>query len=288
MPVMISVERRRQYRPFYYGILFVLFVGILFQVFPFLWLISSSLKDSAEIYALPPRIIPTVWHFDTYPNMLDLVPFFDYVKNSLVLCIGTILINLAISTTAAYSLSILKPRFGRVILLFFLASMMVPFEATLIPMFVMMVDFPIGHHNFINTFWALWLPFSAWALVIYLTKIAFDRIPRDLVDAARIDGASDLRIYVQIVLPLSRPILAASSIIIFTAVYNQFIMPLAMLPSPEKWTATIGLYSMQFGGTTPWNQVMAGAVLTTVPPLLIYLLFQRYIMQGISLTGITG
>ena len=142
--------------------------------------------------------------------------------------------------------------------------------------------------NLINTPWSLWLPFSAWAFALFLLKNSFDRIPRELLEAARIDGAGELHIFWALVLPLSRPVLAVVSVFTFIAVYNQFLLPLVMLPDPDNWSTMVSLHTMQFGNFVPWNQIMAAAVLTSIPPIIVFVLFQRYISQGFATTGLRG
>jgi multiple sugar transport system permease protein len=285
---MSNVERRKNYRWLYYSIIAILLIGIPIQAFPYFWMLASSVKGSDEIFAVPPTLIPTEWHWETYSQVFDRVPFENYMLNSFILCFGTVVIQVTVSCLAAYSLSKLKPAYARLVLFFFLASLMVPGEATLIPTYVMMVKFPVTGTNFINKFWSLWLPFSAWAYALFVLKTSFDAIPDDYIEAARLDGASDLTIFTRIILPLSRPVISVIAVLTFTAVYNQFILPLVMLPDPSRWPAMVGLYSLQFGRSVPWNVVMAATVMVTIPPIVIYLIFQRYIQQGYTLSGVKG
>lgn len=288
MPLITNQERRRSYRWVYMLILLILLIGIPIQVFPYLWMLSGSVKNPVEIFAVPPSLIPKQFELGTYKDVLQVVPFLKYFVNSMILSLGTVVLQGAVSALAAYSLSKLRPRGSRGLLLYFLGTLMVPNEVILISTYVMMSRFPIIHVSLLNSFWSVLLPFSAWAWALFLLKGFFDGLPEELLDAARIDGASEMRIFTWIVLPLSRPVLAVVGLQTFMAVYNQFIFPLVMLPDPSKWPLMVALYNMQNGGTVPWNDIMAGLMMATVPVMVIYLFAQRYLVQGITLTGLKG
>ena len=184
--------RMKKNKIVYVFIIAVLVIGIPIQVFPFVWLISSSLKGAKDIFELPPRLIPKTFFFQNYAEVLNTLPLHRYFLNTFLVAILTILIQCTISTLAAFSLSKIRPKGGRLILLFFLGTMMIPEQALLIPTYLTLRRFPLTGWNFINTVWGVVLPWSAWAWPIFLLKGFFDGLPAELFDAAKIDGASNI------------------------------------------------------------------------------------------------
>jgi multiple sugar transport system permease protein len=278
--------RMKKYKLFYAIIITLLIVGIPIQIFPFVWLISSSLKGIKDIFELPPRLIPKVFNFQNYIEVIDILPLYRYFFNTILIAVLTILIQCTISTLAAYSLSKLRPKGGKLILLFFLGTMMIPEQALLIPTYLTMRHFPITGWNFINTIWAVILPWTAWAWPIFLMKGFFDGLPGELFDAAKIDGASNMGILRSIILPLSKPVIAIVVLQTFLAVYQQFTFPLIMMPKSDLWTIMVAIYNMQYSGNFGWHLIMVLLVYATIPMLLIFVFAQKYLVQGIKLTGL--
>ncbi|NLX69974.1 MAG: carbohydrate ABC transporter permease [Clostridiales bacterium] len=270
----------------YATIIAVLIIGIPVQVFPFIWLLSSSLKGAKDIFELPPRLIPKTFYFQNYVEVLNTLPIHRYFSTTFLVALLTILIQCTISTLAAFSLSQIRPKGGRLILLFFLGTMMIPEQALLIPTYLTMRRFPLTGWNFINTIWGVVLPWSAWAWPIFLMKGFFDGLPAELFDAAKIDGASNMRILRSIIVPLSKPIIAIVVLQTFLAVYQQFVFPLIMMPDSRLWTITVAIYNMQHSGNFGWHLIMVLLVYATIPMLLLFIFAQKYMVQGIKLTGI--
>lgn len=283
-----SEEKIPKYKAAYAIIIAVLSIGIPIQIFPFVWLLSSSFKGIRDIFELPPRLIPKEFHFENYIQAFELIPLGRYFYNTFLIAVLTIIIQVSISTLAAFSLSKLRPKWSEAILLFFLATMMIPAEATMIPTYLVMRRFPFTGWNFINTPWAVILPWSAWAWPIFLMKGFFDGLPEDLFDAAKIDGASNMKILNSIIVPLSRPILAVVILQTFLAVYQQFAFPLIMMPDSKAWTITVAIYNMQSSGNFGWHLIMVLLVCSIIPMLIVFLFAQKYLVQGIKLTGIKG
>ena len=234
-----------------------------------------------------PSLIPQSPVLDNIPNTFNEYNLLNNFFNTMILCFGTILIQCTISILAAYGLAILKPRGSKYILLFFIGTMMINEQAIAIPSYLLFQNFFGTGINMINSFWSLLLAFSAWGWVIFLLKGFFDGLPDDLIESARIDGAGAMRVLANIVLPLSKPVLAVVILNTFMAVYNQFLFPLILLPDSNNWTIMIRIYAAQRGRAS-WNQSMVMLSFSTVPVLIIYLLAQKNIVQGISMTGLKG
>jgi multiple sugar transport system permease protein len=222
--------------------------------------------------------------------------------NSLVYAFGVIIEQLMISSLAGYALSRLWPRkIAYVLELFFLATMMLPAILLFLPLFLMMQNFPLPTIpftsiklpgiNLINSYWALILPHAAWAFSILLFRGFFDQFPDELFQAARIDGASELTIFRKIVFPLSGPIFATMTIFTFMAIWAEFLWPYLVANKQAMWTLSIGLFSASGAGGSSGGDVklsMSMALISAIPPLLIFTFFQRYLVRGIALTGLKG
>ena len=288
MAVLQPVERISTKGKITYGIILaILAIGIPLQVFPYLWMASGMFKNNREIMRAVPSLIPQTPVFDNIPNTFNEYNLIDNFVNTMILCFGTILIQCTISILAAYALANLKPRGSKYILLFFIGTMMINEQAIAIPSYLIFQDFLGTGVNMINSFWSLLLAFSAWGWVIFLLKGFFGGLPDDLIESARIDGAGAMRVLANIVLPLSKPVLAVVILNTFMAVYNQFLFPLILLPDSNNWTIMIRIYAAQRGRAS-WNQSMVMLSFSTVPVLFIYLLAQKNIVQGISMTGLKG
>ncbi len=187
---------------------------------------------------------------------------------------------------AAYALSKLRPVLGNVVLAMMLATLMLPVSALLVPTYLTVVDIPLIHVNLINTPFAIWLPACANAFNIFVLKRFFDQIPEELIDAARIDGAGPVRILLHVVLPLARPVLAVVSIFAVVGVWKDFLWPMLTLPDPKGQPITVALNTL--ANDMPANQLLAGMAMAAVPLLVIFLLFQRHIMAGLTAGSLKG
>ncbi len=288
MPALQPIERKTAKGKITYGvIILILCVMIPLQVFPYLWMVSGMFKSNREIMRAIPTLIPETPVFDTIPGVFGQYNLMTNFINTLILCGGTILIQCTISVLAAYALAKLKPKGSRYVLLFFVGTMMINEQAIAIPTYLMFQNFMGTGVNLINNFWSLLLAFSAWGWAIFLLKGFFDGLPTDLLESARIDGAGSMQVLLRIVLPLSKPVLAVVLLNTFMAVYNQFLFPLILLPDSTKWTIMIRIYAAQKSNAT-WNQSMVLLTFSTLPVLLVYILAQKYIVQGITMTGLKG
>ncbi|MCX7919789.1 MAG: carbohydrate ABC transporter permease [bacterium] len=272
-----------------YWLLFIfLFILSITAVFPLLWGWLSGFKTDAELLAVPPNFLPKSWRFDNYIEAWNQIKFIHYFHNTLLLALGCWLTSLMISSLAAYSLSKLDPPAGKYILLLFLSTLMVPFTSILIPLYITVKDIPIFHINLLDTYWSIILPAGVNAFFIFLLKGFFDSLPNDLIAAARIDGASEFRIFVQLVLPLSKPVLAVLTIFSFMGTWNSFLWPLMVLSTPEKFPIMVKLYDFQLTSSVPWRVILSSLFIASTPPILLFMFFQKHIMRGITLTGLKG
>jgi multiple sugar transport system permease protein len=284
---LISPAQLRRGRAVYWALLAVVVV-VFTLVFlgPLYWMVTGALKSGQEIAQTPPTVFPK----DPQPqNYIDAWNHLDLAKllfNTFYYAAGAVLFQLVFDTTAAYALSKLRPVLGTVILGLMLATLMIPAMVLIVPQYVTVIDLPILHLNLLDSPFAIWLPLVANAFNIFLLKRFFDSIPDDLMAAALMDGASPLRTLWSIVLPMSRPILGVVSIFAVTAVWKDFLWPKLVMPSPETRTVSVGIYA--FAGGTPMNVVIAASVIAAIPTVVIFLLFQRNIMSGLTAGSLKG
>lgn len=273
-------------RAIYWVVLSLLLLATLTTVFPLFWMFVGGLKQSAEIFRSPPSLWPDTPRWDNYPTAWSHLNYTRYFRNTLLIAVGAWFFQLFVASTAAYSLSKLKPAFSGAIFFAFLTTLMVPATAYLIPQYLTVLDVPILGWRLVDTWWAIWLPGAVSAFNIYLLKSFFDEIPVDLTDAAVIDGASPWQVFIQIILPLSKPVLAVTSIFALIGTWKDFFWPLLVLPSSDLQPITVALYRLS--GTEPLNLAVAALAIASIPPLVVFLIFQRQIVSGITLTGIKG
>lgn len=272
------------------GTLFLL-AGALVVLLPVLWMVLGSFKTPAEIYAVPQTFWPSSFSLDNFAEAVRLVAFDRYFLNSLFVCACVVSGQLLVSSMAAYALTKLRIRFAPAIFLLFITSLMVPFEVLVIPLYLIMKYFPFGpafqHVNLINTYWALILPaiFSGFSIIVL--KDFYDSVPNEIIYAARIDGCGEARVFFRFILPMTMPIMAILAIFSFVTTWNSFFWPLIVLNNPDYYPLVLGVQKLIVTGE-PWNVVMAALVLSTIPSVLVLLLFQKTIIRGIAYTGVYG
>ncbi|MGE5598702.1 MAG: carbohydrate ABC transporter permease [Bacteroidota bacterium] len=266
----------------------LLVAGTVATVFPLLWMMLSVLKSSREIFDIPPSLLPATWQWGNYLEAWRKLRFLLYFKNTAVIAAGTWVFAITVPALAAYSLSKLKPAGGRVAIGMFLATLMVPGMAYLIPQFLNLKHLPIVGLNLLDTYWALWLPAAVSAFNIFILKNSFDTVPLELVEAARIDGATEIHIFFRLMLPLSKPTIAVLTIFVINGVWNDFFMPFVILSTQEKLPIMVALYYFGTRSTVEMNIFLGGLAIAVIPPIVLFLVFQRHIIRGITLTGLKG
>lgn len=260
----------------------LLILASVVMVFPFVWTLSSSLKDLSQIFQVPPSLFPDPWVWENYPRSLSALPFGKAYWNSFLVAVVAVAAQVLTASMAGYAFGKLQFPGHRVVFGLFLATMMVPGQVTMIPLFLMMRELRL-----LNTLWSLILPAALFnAFGVFLLRQFIRGIPKDLEEAAYVDGASIPRVYFQIVLPLIRPSLSAFGIFVFLGQWNSFLYPLIFLKKPETFTVPLLLNYFKGIYITEYPLLMAGTIIAVVPVLLVYLLFQRQIIEGIAITGI--
>ncbi|TDD54928.1 carbohydrate ABC transporter permease [Kribbella antibiotica] len=271
----------------YWSILVITVVGFTGAfVFPLYWMITGALKSPDELAQIPPSFFPQHFDFGVYVEAWNQLQLGVFLKNTVLYAGGAWLFTLAVDVTAAYSLSKLRPMFGKVVLGLMLATLMIPPMVLLLPTYLVAKDLPILHWDLLNTPWAIWLPAAANGFFVFLLKRFFDSIPKELLEAAEIDGASPMRILWSIVLPVSRPILGVVSILSVVTVWKDFVWPLLVLPETDKMSISVGIASLS--AQMPQNVLIASLVIASLPTILVFFVFQRSIMAGLTAGSLKG
>lgn len=279
----VSADRWKQ-RGWDWSLNILLLIGCLLMVMPFIWTFSTSFRLAKDSFSLPPQWLPTEWRFENYHDVLTHIPFFTFILNSLKVASLITLGQLVVCSLAAFAFS--RLRFpGRDWFFFaFLASLMIPLHVTIIPIFIILRRF-----GFLDTHWALIVPSFFSAFGIFLLRQFLLTIPSELEDAARVDGAGVFTIYARIMLPLAGAGLTTLTIFAFNYFWNEFFRPLIFLNTWDRMTLPLGLTLLRgYLGTGNTAAVLAGVTMAILPVLIVFLLFQRYLIEGITLTGLKG
>jgi|WetSurMetagenome_2_1015567.scaffolds.fasta_scaffold101211_2 multiple sugar transport system permease protein len=280
--------KRKQFRETLTSIILyiIILAGGVVLVFPFLWMVTSGLKDTKHIFQFPPSLIPNPAHWENfYDGWTKYVDFNLYLKNTMIIVTNNVVGNLFSCVLAAYGFARLRARGKNFWFLMILGTMMIPMWVTLIPQYVL-----FSKLHWTNSFLPLTIPaWFGWPFFIFLLRQFFMTIPKDLDDAARIDGCNTWQILWHVVLPLSGPALATVAVFAFIGNWNNFLAPLIYLRDTDKYTLAIGLQRFQgVQGNMMYNYMMAVSTLVVLPIILIFFLAQRLFVQGIVMTGIKG
>jgi multiple sugar transport system permease protein len=291
-----ALRRRQQAQEMAWKVVIyaLLIAGSVIFVAPFVWMVTASLQDVSDMFRWPPSWIPRNPSLNNYREFFEQERIGRYFFNSAYVALTVTAFQLFTSSLAAYTFA--KRRFPGRDLLFLvtLGTLMIPGQVTLIPNYVILKHIPLfggndifgnGGSGWLDSYWGLILPQGASAFGIFLMRQYMKSIPDDLLDAARVDGASEFRIFAQVVMPLCRPALAALGIFTFTYQWDDFFWPLVIVSSEDLRTLPLGLALFVVRNRTVWDLLMAGSVITTVPVLLVFLMFQRHFIRGIAVTG---
>jgi ABC-type glycerol-3-phosphate transport system permease component len=266
----------------------VILLGAVFQLIPFAWMLSSSLKDLGSVYLFPPQWIPKPLIWENYVDVWMAAPFLRFFLNTSLITLSRIIGAIFSCSLVAFGFARLRAPGRNVLFLVVLSTMMVPFHVTMIPLYLI-----FNSLKWIDTFAPLIVPyFFGTAFYIFLLRQFFMGIPLEMDDSARIDGCSLLGIYWRIVLPMAVPALAAVSIFTFMWSWNEFIGPLIYLQSTEKYTLSLGLNFFRNAGSgygvTEWNLLMAASIIVLLPCIVVFFLAQRTFIQGVVVSGVKG
>ncbi|MDX2592227.1 carbohydrate ABC transporter permease [Streptomyces sp. WI03-4A] len=255
-------------------------------LFPVYWMVTGAMKSPDEVARTPPALVPHDWHLGGYTDAWDLMQLPRHLGNTLVQAAGAWAFQLVFCTAAAYALSKLRPAFGKVILGGILATLMVPAQAMVVPKYLTVADLPLIHTSLLNDPLAIWLPAVANAFNLYLLKRFFDQLPREVMEAAEIDGAGKLRTLWSVVLPMSRPVLGVVSIFALVAVWQDFLWPLMVFSDTDKQPISVAL--VQLSQNIQLTVLIAAMVIASIPMVALFLVFQRHIIAGISAGSTKG
>lgn len=262
----------------------VLILLALLVSFPFLWMLRTSFMEPTQALKFPPIWIPQPFSMENYANALTIQPFARYILNSLFISLSVVFGQLLTASLGAYAFARLHFPGRDKLFLLYLATMMIPSQVTLVPLFVM-----VARVGWIDNYAALIVPGLSSAFLTFLLRQFFLSIPTELEDAARIDGASYFRSYATIILPLSKPALASCGLLSFMGSWTSFLWPLIVIRTRELRPVPLGLAALQQEqGYTDFPQLMAGSVMAIVPIMIVFILLQRYYVSGIALTGLKG
>ena len=258
----------------------LLTIGALVMVAPFIWMLSTSFKPQAETITFPPQLLPKRPTLENYTQVFERLNMVRLYMNTAYVAVVKTVVNVYTSTLIGYVFGKFTFRGRDVLFYLVLSTWIIPFEVYMIPLYVMMVNMHLG-----NTYWALIIPEISSAYAVFLFRQFMFTIPNDLLDAARIDGAGEWRIFHSIVLPLARPVVATLVAFFFMWNWNDFLWPLIVLTTSDKYLLPLGLSMMVAEFGTQYGMLMAGASLAIVPVLMVFVSVQRYIIEGIALTG---
>lgn len=262
----------------------VVATGAVLFVFPFYWLVMTSVKSDAQLFVYPPALIPNPIELNHYSEALEAVPLVRYFGNTLYLTILNLIGSLTSCSLVAYAFARYDVPGSRVLFGVLLATMMLPYHVTMIPLFLVFRSL-----NWVDTLNPLWVPsFFGSAFFIFLLRQFFKTIPREIFDAARIDGCSEFGQFWRMMLPLSKPALTTVAIFQFQWTWNDFLGPLIYISSQSKKTIALGLQDFYKTHTVEWQQLMAASTLMVLPVILLFFFLQRYFIEGIALTGSKG
>jgi multiple sugar transport system permease protein len=250
---------------------------------PFLWMISTSLMGELDVFRFPPRFLPSSYRWQNYPDAMTMQPFGRYFLNTAIVATVSVLSQLMFCSMAAYAFARLRFLGRDRLFAVYLATMMIPGIVTLIPSFLLITTF-----GWMNTYLALVAPSLSSVWGIFLLRQFFMTIPRDLEDAARVDGASELMIFWRIILPLSRPALATLAIFAFMASWKDFLWPLIVTNRTDMRTVEVGIAGFNSLYATDWPHQMAAAVLVMLPVIVVFFAAQKYFVRGITMSGLKG
>lgn len=290
-----SLTRARAFR----RALFYLFSSIVAIVMflPFYWSLLTAIKPDEEIFTVPIQWIPTRITFDHFVTAFTTVPFGLYFWNSFVLAVLGVAFNLFFGSLSGYAFAKLKFRLNQPLFRILLAAMMIPGIVTMIPSVYVLQHFPLlggnnlqgeGGFGLMNTIWGVILPGASGSFAVFFMRQFFVSLPSDMLEVARIEGAGEFRIFWRIYLPLTAPALATLGIFTFQAGWNSFLWPMIVLNDPAKHTIQMGLQAFSYNYQTDFGPMMAGALVAIAPILALFLLLQRYFVQGIAFSGVKG
>ena len=260
----------------------ILIVTCLLSIFPFLWLTSTSLKGiNEDIFAYPPQIIPQDFTWMNYIEVWQRVDFMGYFWNSLIVAGLTVFLNLVLSSLAAYPLARMQFKGKKVVFFSILSTIMIPFQAIMLPVYLITLKLHlIDSINNALGYIGLVMPFAVSAFGIFLMRQAFLKIPREVEEAAIVDGCNVFQMFVKVVLPMVKPTLAVLAVFTFIGSWGEFLWPSIMLTKESMYTLPVGINNLQGMFSPNWRFIAAGSILSTIPIIIFFLMMQKYFISG--------
>lgn len=267
-------------------IVIILLIGSIVMVGPLLWMVSTSLKDKSGVFQLPPQWIPNPVRLDAYKRLLDLDTLVSGIKNTVIVSLTVTIIGTITSSMAAFSFAKLKMPFKNLLFLILLAAIMIPYPAVMIPQFMM-----FSKIGWVDTLLPLIIPglFGNITMIFFLRQY-LSNVPDSIIEAAKIDGAGYLKIFFNLIFPLIRPAVAAQFILWFMGTWNDYLAPLIYLNSPEKQTLQVVIANLNaaYAIQTDYPLIMAASVVSLLPVLIVFIIFQKQIIESVAISGMKG
>ena len=260
----------------------ILIVTSLLSIFPFIWLTSTSLKGiNEDIFAYPPNIIPQDFTWINYVDVWHRVNFLGYFANSMIVAALTVLLNLILSSLAAYPLARMQFKGKRIFFFSILATIMIPFQAIMLPVYIITLKLHlIDSVNNVMGYIGLVMPFAVSAFGIFLMRQAFLKVPREIEEAAIVDGCNVFQMFVRVVLPMVKPTLAVLAVFTFIGSWGEFLWPSIMLTKDSMYTLPVGINNLQGMFSANWRYIAAGSIISIIPIIVFFLSMQKYFISG--------
>ncbi|MCQ2753615.1 MAG: carbohydrate ABC transporter permease [bacterium] len=260
----------------------ILIITSLLSIFPFIWLTSTSLKGiNEDIFAYPPMIIPTDFTWTNYVDVWHRVNFMGYFWNSMIVAGLTVLLNLVLSSLAAYPLARMQFKGKKVFFFSILATIMIPFQAIMLPVYIITLKLHlIDSVNNVMGYIGLVMPFAVSAFGIFLMRQAFLKVPREVEEAAIVDGCNVFQMFMKVVIPMVKPTLAVLAVFTFIGSWGEFLWPSIMLTKDSMYTLPVGINNLQGMFSANWRFIAAGSIIATIPIIIFFLAMQRYFISG--------
>jgi multiple sugar transport system permease protein len=262
---------------------FLLLFLVVIGLGPIIWLAKSAITPTNDTITYPMKWFPNGTAWSNISEAWTNVDVARYFWNTVILAIGSWLVQIVVATTGGFALSVLRPKYAKVIMGLLLTTLFVPAVVLLVPLYIEIVRPPLIHHTFIDSYWAIWLPAGASAFNVVLMTRFFDNLPREIFEAARIDGAGPFTLFLRIVLPMSKPILGVVSVFALLASWKDFLWPLLVLTDPNKQPLSVRLPTIQ--AQTELGVFLAAMAIACIVPIVGFLVFQRSFLRGSGLSG---
>ncbi len=278
--------KQKRYKILYFVMFAIMLVFCAIALVPSLWMVFSGFKTIDEFYAVPPKFFPEKIELSKALNLWNEMKFYKYYINTFIMAGGSVLADLVVSGLAGYVLSRLKPKGSGVVFKIVFWLMLMP-SVSIVPMYMMFIDFPILHLNMSNTYLPIWIMAAANCFNIILFKNFFDGISTSFIEAAKVDGATNFYIFVRIIIPLSIPVFVTVSVLAFNHQIGQFLWPLLLISDKSLYVLGLQLFKMGEGIYTMDEQLLA-LFFSVIPQIVVFALFQKHIMGGVNVGGVKG